>query len=155
MARRPRCAVCHEPHYRYTREATLRDLKRLANKIRRSDIHQKGQIKNIYGVPHGGLAPAWYLSNALGLPLIFCKEEIGPRTLVVDDIAETGKTIIPLRPALIAVLWYHRERCILEPEDVRFWVRLKTNKTGWVEFCAWETRKTTHLSVHKEQHPST
>ncbi|OHA48599.1 MAG: hypothetical protein A2806_00365 [Candidatus Terrybacteria bacterium RIFCSPHIGHO2_01_FULL_48_17] len=147
-ARHPRCAICKNVHYTYTREATWRDLKRLAGKVRRSKAYQKRQIKNIYGIPSGGLIPAWVLGGLLNLPLIFDKAGIGPHTLVVDDIADSGKTLIILKPFHVAVLWYRPATCLI-PCDELFWERLKSERLGWIEFF-WETRKTTHLSVHKE-----
>ncbi len=45
---------------------------------------------SIYGIPRGGLVLAVALSHAIGRPLA-CS--VGPRTLVVDEIAESGATL--------------------------------------------------------------
>ena len=51
----------------------------------------KDKIDNIFGIPRGGLIPAVYLSHALDLPMV--AEVKDARTLVVDDIADEGKTL--------------------------------------------------------------
>ena len=51
------------------------------------------KFKNIYGIPRGGLVLAVRLSHLLDLPIIIHKTKIGQNTLIVDDIADTGKTL--------------------------------------------------------------
>lgn len=60
---------------------------RLCNKIYMSDLG----FKNIYGLPRGGLIPAVMLSHQLGIPMV--KGDIGPDTLIVDDICDSGETL--------------------------------------------------------------
>ena len=55
-------------------------------------------IKSIYGVPKGGLPLAVCLCNALKIPLV---NEIGPNTLVVDDISDSGYTLLELETKYI------------------------------------------------------
>lgn len=50
-------------------------------------------IKNIYGVPRGGLVVAVTLSHLLNKPLILDSKKITKKTLVVDDILDSGKTL--------------------------------------------------------------
>lgn len=50
-------------------------------------------IKNIYGVPRGGLVVAVMLSHKLDIPLIMIESHIGPQTLVIDDICDSGATL--------------------------------------------------------------
>ena len=52
----------------------------LLYRIRTSEL----KFKNIYGLPRGGLIPAVMLSHRLEIPLV--KGDIGPDTLIVDDI---------------------------------------------------------------------
>ncbi len=47
-------------------------------------------IKNIYGIPRGGLIPAVRLSHILKIPLT---QEIEENTLVVDEICDSGETL--------------------------------------------------------------
>jgi len=48
-------------------------------------------ITSVYGIPRGGLILAICLSHRLGIPLV---SNIGEHTLVVDDISDTGKTLV-------------------------------------------------------------
>ena len=50
-----------------------------------------GFFKNIYGLQRGGLIPAVMLSHQLGIPM--AKGDIGPDTLIVDDICDSGETL--------------------------------------------------------------
>lgn len=58
-------------------------VQRLASLIER-------RYAGIYGVPRGGLVPAVALSHLTGIPLV---STIDPDTLIVDDIADSGKTL--------------------------------------------------------------
>ena len=57
------------------------------------DISKKVKYKNfsgVYGIPRGGLCLAVALSHELEIPL---KTQPIKRTLIIDDICESGKTI--------------------------------------------------------------
>ena len=74
----------------------------IANQIK---ANNKG-YDSIYGVPRGGLIPAVMLSHRLGLPLATrsrAKSGEG-NVLVVDDIADTGRTVSFYRHRDVAVL---------------------------------------------------
>jgi hypoxanthine phosphoribosyltransferase len=60
---------------------------RLSHKILTNDL----KFKNIYGLQRGGLIPAVMLSHQLGIPM--AKGDIGPDTLIVDDICDSGETL--------------------------------------------------------------
>ena len=60
---------------------------RLSHKLLSSDL----KFKNIYGLPRGGLISAVMLSHELGIPM--AKGDIGPDTLIVDDICDSGETL--------------------------------------------------------------
>ena len=57
--------------------------------------------KGVYGPPRGGLIPAVYLSHQLGIPLVETVPKLPYEArdrslyLVVDDICDSGKTLIP------------------------------------------------------------
>lgn len=92
------------------------------------------QFDNIYGVPRGGLVIAVYLSHLLDLPVVDSIRD--GRTLIVDDIADTGKTLVELdkfKYSKIATLYYH-EQSMIYPD---IWVYLKTDK--WIQF-PWEVK---------------
>ncbi len=100
------------------------------------------KIKNIYGIPRGGLIVAAKLSHLLNLPLILDYKKITPATLVVDDIVDTGRTLVSLKRRI--------RRCkSMPPVYALFWARFgcKMNPTfashikapaQWVIF-PWET----------------
>lgn len=65
----------------------------------------KNKYKYIFGIPRGGLIIAVWLSHQLKLPLIhqmFPHSEI----LIVDDIADTGKTLKVFEAWDTATLYY-------------------------------------------------
>lgn len=90
-------------------------------------------FKNVYGPPRGGLTLAVCLSYRLKIPLILDSTQIGITTLVVDDIADTGKTLFIYSETgnLIITLFYHRQ-CSFMPD---IWLREKKDK--WIHF-PWE-----------------
>lgn len=65
--------------------------KLLAEKIVRAGL----RFANVYGIPRGGLIVAVALCHRLDLPLLTDAGKIGPDTLVVDDICDSGKTLLP------------------------------------------------------------
>ena len=90
----------------------------------------------IYGPPRGGLPIAVTLSHRLGVPLVtnFWQSEHNPQSiLIVDDIADTGKTLEPLiGPNVITYTIYYHPQSIVKPD---YWVFEK--KDEWVVF-PWE-----------------
>jgi|TARA_R110000796_G_scaffold205393_3_gene321411 hypoxanthine phosphoribosyltransferase len=62
-------------------------ISRLSYRIEVSD----DKFENIYGLQRGGLIPAVMLSHKLGMPMT--KGDIGPNTLIVDDICDSGETL--------------------------------------------------------------
>jgi hypoxanthine phosphoribosyltransferase len=53
------------------------------------------KFANVYGIPRGGLVVAVVLCHRLGLPLLTDAEKVGPDTLVVDDICDSGRALSP------------------------------------------------------------
>jgi hypoxanthine phosphoribosyltransferase len=53
-------------------------------------------LRNVYGIPRGGLIPAVMLSHRLHLPLLNSTAHLDfdRHTLIVDDISDSGKTLI-------------------------------------------------------------
>lgn len=92
----------------------------------------KLNFQGIYAIPRGGLVPAVCLSHRLDLPLL--SEPIPGKTLIVDDIADTGKTLGPYKPDyFIFTVFYHLQSVVV-PD---FWVFEKGDE--WVVF-PWERR---------------
>jgi len=92
-------------------------------------------IKNIYGIPRGGLIPAVYLSHLTNLPLT---QTYGEHTLVVDDIADSGKTLKHYQTSgcKTATIFYRKES-ITKPD---IWIYEK--EKDWILF-PWETKEST------------
>ncbi len=105
-------------------------------------LKKNRQIKNIYGIPRGGLTLAVSLSHQLNVPLVLSESEISPQTLVVDDIYDTGKTINALfsRHNLRQAAFWFRNRETPLPENFEI-ISLGSKKSSeWLIF-PWETDK--------------
>lgn len=95
-------------------------------------------FKSVYGIPRGGLMVGVAVSHRLGLPLKLKTEELNQDTLLVDDIADSGRTLENLDKVLnfkpvVAVLFYHKDTRRM-PD---FYIR---EKKDWVVF-PWETER--------------
>tara|TARA_R110000824_G_scaffold266063_3_gene455043 strand:+ start:5378 stop:5782 length:405 start_codon:yes stop_codon:yes gene_type:complete len=94
------------------------------------------QCVAILGIPRGGMVLATCLSYRLNIPLIQRLSD-RPRlgdVLVVDDIADTGKTlkIFTNKQTIIYTLYYHKNSIVV-PDC---WAYEKTDK--WIVY-PWET----------------
>ena len=69
-------------------------------------------IDSIHGIPRGGLIPAVLISHKLDLPYV---NVVGPNTLVVDDIADTGVTLDKGPGVYTAVLHYKPHTSCFKP----------------------------------------
>lgn len=61
------------------------------------NLHKIKNVENIYGIPRGGLIPAVMISHLTGLKLT---SKITKKTLIVDEICDTGQTFIELEKEL-------------------------------------------------------
>ena len=104
--------------------------RKLASRITR--LKESGAVKSVFGVPRGGLVTAVRLSYLLNLPLVLDPTEIQSHTLVIDDIADSGRTLEKYKNSLIATLYYS-QKSLVTPE---FWIFKKKDK--WIVF-PWET----------------
>lgn len=88
------------------------------------------KFHSVYGIPRGGLVPAVYISHMLDIPLVHQPQ---PGVLIVDDIADTGKTLSMFRQGQgnIATICYHKQS-IVKPDR---YIYEKTDE--WVVF-PWE-----------------
>lgn len=132
----------------YTWEEFNKDIK-LVEDFAKQYINVVG-LKNIYGVPRGGLVPAVVLSYRLGLPIILDKEKISRRTIIVDDIIDSGKTMVKLdgqikgKSTFALSLFYNEGVSAYKPV-------FYANKKGvdeWIVF-PWETEKSSKYDKTK------
>ena len=97
-------------------------------------------IKNIYGIPRGGLVVAVALSHLLNIPLVLEKRLISRKTLIVDDISDSGKTF----EKIIKNKKYFGTLALYSTPWTRhiptYYVRSK-KQNNWIVF-PWETIKT-------------
>ena len=87
-------------------------------------------VRKLYGVPRGGLCIAVALSHATGIPL---ELEPGPGCAIIDDIADTGKTLRELKGAQ-KLVWVLRPMSMLNCHSA---LKLALNDDRWVLF-PWE-----------------
>lgn len=107
---------------------------------------KKKGVKNVYGIPRGGLVPAVKLSHLLEIPQILNKEDVAPGTLVVDDIIDTGETVerllFSLRNRVHLASLYLGKNTKVKPD---FFLR---KKKRWIIF-PWETNKSSKYDFRK------
>ena len=96
------------------------------------------EFKNIYGLQRGGLIPAVMLSHQLGIPM--AKGDIGPDTLIVDDICDSGVTLDKMPGQFTAVLFHKPHTSIFTPD---IWAKEHTGDE-WLIF-PWENSKSEHV----------
>jgi len=111
----------------YTWEQFDEDVKKIIEWI----LSRKEVFDNIYGVPKGGLVLAVKLCNMLYLPLILEVRKITKKTLVVDDISDSGKTLELFRKKgnTIITIFFHKQTTVY-PD---FCLREKIGD-NWVNF---------------------
>ncbi|KKU52976.1 MAG: hypothetical protein A3H69_01040 [Candidatus Sungbacteria bacterium RIFCSPLOWO2_02_FULL_47_9] len=103
-------------------------------------IHAIQPFTSVWGPPRGGLFAAGIISYWFDIALYIHPKTNEESMLVVDDIADTGKTLsrfLPLekRRYTIATLFYHRQSSVVPT----IWLREKT--TDWIKF-PWERKMT-------------
>jgi hypoxanthine phosphoribosyltransferase len=88
----------------------------------------QGEVKSVYGIPRGGLCLAVMISHKLKLPL-----DIEPRetSLIVDDISDTGDTLLKFKDHKVATMFWHK----LTRSSPDF--SLYEKKGAWIVF-PWE-----------------
>ncbi|MDP3947925.1 MAG: phosphoribosyltransferase family protein [bacterium] len=118
---------------RYSYAQFENDVNRITRKLR----PLLGRFDAIYGIPRGGLVLAVHLSYRLGKPLVLEPSRITRRTLVVDDIAGSGKTLRALltRHKCFRVATLYRTA---QTEVMPDFVCRRTKKDEWIVF-PWET----------------
>ena len=119
---------------RYTWKQFESDCNKLSGLIKKGGK----KVDSLYGIPRGGLILAVRLSHKLDLPVIMHDSNIGEKTLIVDDIADSGDTMMEFlsnkKHYATATLFYN-------PSSKHAPTYFCRKKTGWVVF-PWEEEKT-------------
>ena len=89
-------------------------------------------IDSVHGIPRGGLIPAVLISHKLSLPYVGA---VGPNTLVVDDICDSGVTLDKGPGVYTAVLHYKPHTSCFKPN---VWAT-KHEGDEWLIY-PWETK---------------
>jgi hypoxanthine phosphoribosyltransferase len=121
-----------------TYEKFLEACKELSNRVKVE------KFRGLYGIPRGGWVVAVYLSHILELPIIRSLPEYGVRDiLVVDDISDTGFTLMPYQQAgyRIATIYYNKKSKVT-PD---WWI---LEQTDFIKF-PWETYRTAKVDYKK------
>lgn len=125
--------------YFYSWQEFDEDIKKIAQWARDRDFI------SIYGIPRGGLVIAVALSHQLQLPLKVKIEEVDIETLVVDDIADSGETLLAFEQKIgkkptSATLFYHKDTKRMPDFSLR-------EKIEWIVF-PWETEASSKYDNH-------
>src|SRR3989338_9674448 len=93
--------------HKYTWRQFDQDIHRIARRAQK--LNKK--FDGVWGPPRGGLPLAVCLSHTLCLPLL---NKPTAKTLIVDDIADSGKTLARFaRSHFVATLFYHPQSIIV------------------------------------------
>lgn len=127
---------------------TALDFEELIEQLAEKIIASGKQYKYIYGIPRGGLVPAVTLSHYLGVDYKseitlkeLTNEALSKEVLVVDDLVDTGKALVPFNSFDTAVL-YRKPWTISEPT---FYIE-ETDK--WIVF-PWERHRNEAIALKK------
>ena len=82
------------------------DIDHLVNKLCDEIKSSPYTFNKIFALPRGGLIPGVMISHKLGLPLSF--SELDPKTLIIDDICDSGKTLKNFLPKHIIGVLHHK-----------------------------------------------
>jgi len=95
-----------------------------------SQFEKGAHFDGIYGMPRGGLILAVCLSHHLKLPLLTAPTK---RTLIVDDIADSGATLSRYKKnGNCVITLFKHPKSKVNPD---IWIRVK--KKLWIDF-PWE-----------------
>lgn len=88
-------------------------------------------IKAVYGVPRGGILPAYIIANLLGVPQVTTPATIIKPLLIVDDIIDSGRTIEKYKDAEYRAV-------LIAKKEIEGVIVASTAKQGeWITF-PWE-----------------
>ena len=88
------------------------DLETLVDKLCEKIPFETPLVDSVTGIARGGLIPAVMVSHKTGLPYV---DVVGPNTLVIDDIADSGVTLEKAPGVYTAVLHYKPHTSSFKP----------------------------------------
>ena len=110
-------------------------VRNLAAKIKKS-----GKVSSVYGEARGGLVVAVRLSHLLDVPLIQNLSYADKNTIIVDDIIDSGWTMLPHHKYWrIAVLYFNPTSKIDEELVSPTFYIYEKPKNSWIVF-PWEKK---------------
>ena len=89
------------------------DLENLVDKLCEKIPFETPLVDSVTGIARGGLIPAVMVSHKTGLPYV---DVVGPNTLVIDDIADSGVTLTNAPGIYTAVLHYKPYTSVFKPD---------------------------------------
>ena len=125
-----------DKHY-HTWEQLDKDIRTIARKV----VQKGWNIKWVYGPPRGGCIPAVMLSHKLNAHYItdLKKWHVPSKTLIVDDVSDTGDTLTNIFKKLKKPKSYKTATIFIKPETIyipNVYCRV-VPQTTWIVF-AWE-----------------
>jgi len=135
---------------------TWDEINSLVFKLSHKVITSTLEVENIYGLQRGGLIPAVMLSHHLGVPMV--KGDIGPNTLIVDDICDSGETLYKFVKKyqtlysfpfnLKTAILHHKPHtaCFKPTIHVEEW-----NSDDWIVY-PWEMESSEPIQDYKKHH---
>ncbi len=98
-------------------------------------------LNGVYGVPRGGLCLAVALSHSLGIPLLM---KPIPGSLLIDDIYETGTTILKFKeiPQTITYVWISK----IQPV---WWRSVEIDRSSQWYVFPWEDKRNAIYDIKK------
>ena len=109
---------------------TWKEVDTLVTILKNKVLDKLPEIDSVMGIARGGLIPAVMLSHKLGVPYT---QLVGPNTLVVDDICDSGETLKDAPGSYTATLHY-KSSAISTPN---VYASLLLNENQWISY-PWE-----------------
>jgi len=108
-------------------------MKKMVTKIKARLGKKLDKVPGVYGIPRGGVPIAVHLSHNLGIPML---EEPEENCLVIEDISDSGNTLLPYRnEGYFIVAIFCKEKTKVVP-NVYFKI---VAEEDWIVF-PWETK---------------
>lgn len=126
------------------KKISWQEVEEAVGKITKEVTNSAIEYAAVYGLPRGGLVAAVMLSHRLLIPIVMNLESVqllrhsGNRVLIVDDISDTGKTLMHLKEDGydLATLYVREHTTQTQPK----YKGVSINYDDWLLF-PWESEK--------------